>query len=259
MRLLPHATCLLAAAALASCDGTEPPVPPAPVTFGGVAVESVGGATLTVRGTELVVSNLPAGADGGFAVDGPTQSVDVTIDPVTLPNAGRFGTRVEAAGGGEIAAMFAEGRGGNAFVLNFSFGAASGVDAVRIDFNRDGVTLFTVPNLPVTVNRGVAVQVQQSAGTGSGDAGSAHAFRRGGRWVVVSDSEGGGNRPAGVAGGCDGFLVVPPLFAGVPPDGPLCVDRVEVIPLTGTPPVDERTVVFSRGLAEFTVRTLGVQ
>ena len=248
---------LVAATVLVSCDGT--PAEPDPVTFGGVALDAVGGATLQVSGSTLVVSGLPAGADGGFAVPGLRQRVDVTIDPVTLPSGGRFGARVEEADGTEISSIYAEGLDGDTVRLTFSFSA--GVDAVRILYKRGAETLFTIPRLSVEgVPFAATVRLPQSAGEGAGKSGSVHAVRRDGRWVVVSDSEGSRQRPGGAAGGCPGYFILPPAVGGViPPDAPLCVDWVEVQPLSGQAATAARTVVFARGLDQFTVQTLGVE
>ena len=143
--------------------------------------------------------------------------------------------------------------------LTFSFDA--GVNAVRILYKRGAETLFTIPSLPVEgIPFAATVRLPQSAGEGEGKSGSVHAIRDGGRWVVVSDSEGSGQRTDGVAGGCLGYLILPPAVGGIiPPDAPLCVDWVEVQPLSGNAATAARTVVFSRGLDQFTVRTLGVE
>ena len=255
--LLSAAALVLAAFPLASCDTADGPG----VVYGGVAVEPVGGAALRASGSTLVVSGIPAGADGGFAVPGLRQRIDATIDPVTVPNGGRFGTRVEAADGSEIASLFAVGLPGERVRFVFSFGAAAGVTAVALEYKLAGVTVFKISSVPVVAGRPVsAVLVEQSAGEGGGQSGSVHAVRDGGRWVVVSDSEGSGQRPADGSGGCNGFLVRPPAVNGVPiPDVPFCADWVEVAPLTGTAPAAARTVVVARGLPGFTVRTLAVQ
>ena len=261
-KLLSIATLMLVALVLASCDTADGPG----VAYGGVSVEPVGGAALRASGTTLVVSGIPAGAEGGFAVPGLRQRVDATIDPITVPNGGRFGTRVEAADGSEIASLFAVGLPEERVRFVFSFGAAAGVTAVRLEYKLAGVTVFRISSVPVVAGRPVsAVLVEQSAGEGGGKSGSVHAVRDGGRWVVVSDSEGPGQRPAAgtaarAGGGCNGFLVRPPAVNGVPiPDLPFCADWVEVAPLTGTAPAAARTVVVARGLPGFTVRTLAVQ
>lgn len=250
MRLLALPLAVLALA-LASCDGTSD-TPPA--SFSGVPVTAVGGATLREVGGALVVSGIPAGADGGFAVSGTR--VDVEIDPVMVPAGGRFGARVEDAAGGEVASIFAEGLAGDRVRLVFSFGAASGVRLVRVAYRFGGQTLFTIPELPVTPDAPFAptVLLPQSAGEGSGGAGSVHAVRDGGRWVMASDSPGGGAR--GAAGGCTGFLVRPPVAAA---PALLCTDYVEITPLTGQATPAARTAVLARGLGGFTVRTLGAQ
>ena len=250
----------LAALPLASCDGTTDD----PVVFGGVALDAVGGATLRPVGTTLVVSDLPAGAEGGFAVPGPRQRVDVAIVPVEIPVGGRFGTRVESAAGAEIASMVATGVSAGTTRFEFSYGAVAGVTRVGLRYLFGGQVLFEVPALSVPLGRAAAVVATQSAGEGSGETGSVHAVRSGGRWIVVSDNEGSGNRPArggdGNAGGCAVLSVVPPTVAGIqPPRAPLCVDRIEVVPLTGTAPEAGRIVVASQGLTSFTVRTLGVE
>ncbi|HEX9950391.1 MAG TPA: hypothetical protein VGB53_01365 [Rubricoccaceae bacterium] len=255
---LSAAALVLAALSFASCDSADGPG----VAYGGVTVEPVGGASLRTSGTTLVVSDIPAGAEGGFAVPGLRQRVDATIDPITVPDGGRFGTRVEAADGSEIASLFAVGLPQERVRFVFSFGAAAGVTAVALEYKLDGVTVFKLSRVPVVAGRPVAgMLLEQSGGEGSGKSGSVHAVRDGGRWVVVSDSEGSGQRPAGDTGGeCSGFLVRPPAVAGVPvPDMPICVDWVEVAPLTGTAPTAARTVVVARGLPGFTVRTLAVQ
>ena len=246
----------LAALPLASCDGTSDD----PVTFNGVALDAVGGASLTVSGSTLVVSGLPAGAEGGFAVPGSRQRVDVAIVPIAIPTGGRFGTRVESAAGGEIASMFATGTAPGKTRFDFSFGAAAGVTRVQILYKLGSETLLTIPELLVPAGKTLAVAAAQSAGEGGGETGSVHAVRSGGRWIVVSDNEGSGNRPSGGAAGCAVLLVTPPTLPTLPgPDAPLCVDRIEVVPLTGQAPESGRIVVASQGLNGFTVRTLGVE
>ncbi len=250
---------LIAALPLASCDSTTAD----PIVFGGVELDAVGGSTLRVSGSTLVVSGLPASGEGGFAIPGSRQQVDVAILPVALPAGGRFGARVESAAGAEIASMFATGTAPGKTRFDFSFGAAAGVTRVQILYKLGTETLFTIPELLVPAGKTAAIAATQSAGEGSGETGSVHAIRSGGRWIVVSDNEGSGNRPAANrsgSGGCDVLLVRPPVVVGIPgPNGPLCVDRIEVVPLTGQAPESGRIVVAAQGLPGFTVRTLGVQ
>jgi hypothetical protein len=242
---------------VASCDGSPGTDG---VTFGGVEVRPTGGTTLALSGGALVVSGVPAGADGGLRIDGVRTRIDVEVDPVTLPAGGRFGTRVEAADGSEIASMFAEGLAGDQLRLAFSFATASAVTSVRVLYKLDGVVLFEIPSLRLTQSFAPTLVSEGTAGTGEGKAGSVHAIRQGGRYIVVSDSEGSNGRPAGAASGCPGFLLTPPDVGGVPPPNlPLCVDWVEVQPLDGQAAEGTRTSVLARGIGRFTVRTLAVR
>lgn len=246
----------LAVLPLASCDGTTD----GPVVFGGVSVDALGGAALRLSGSTLVVSGLPASGEGGFAVAGPRQRVDVAIVPVALPVGARFGARVESAAGAEIASMFATGVAPGKTRFVFSFGAAAGVTRVRLRYLFGGQALFEIPEVRVSPGKAAAVFAAESAGEGGGETGSVHAVRSGGRWIVVSDNEGSGGRPAARSAGCDVLLVTPPVVQGLPgPGAPLCVDRIEVVPLTGQAPEAGRIVVAAQGLPGFTVRTLGVE
>ena len=245
----------LVALGLAACDGTSNETPTA---FDGVAVTAAGGATLRAVGSALVVSGIPAGTDGGFSVPGPAARLDVAVDPLTVPEGGRFGGRVEDAAGGEIASVFAEGTGGGRVRIAFSYGDAAGVTLVRIVYRLRGVAVLTLPEVPVRAGRPVATLLAQSAGEGSGKTGSVHFIRDGGRWVAVSDSE--ASTPKRSDGGCTGFLLVPPTLAGqLPTDLPLCTDWVEVTPLTGQAAPATRTAVLARGLDGFTVRALSAE
>lgn len=247
MRFHPLPLALLAVA-LASCDGTTDETPTA---FSGVPVTAVGGATLRTAGSTLVVSGIPAGTDGGFAVPGPAARVDVEIDPVAIPQGGRFGGRVEDAAGGEIASVFAEGLADDRVRIVFSFGAASGVDLVRVVYRLGDQTVLTIPELAVSGNAPFAATlVRQSAGEGSGGGGSVHFVRVGGRWVAASDSETSSPKQ-----GCAGFLLRPPAGPAVP-GALVCTDYVEITPLTGMADAATRTSVLARGMDGFTVRTL---
>ena len=249
-------TAALLALGLTSCDGSSDETP---ASFSGVPVTPVGGATLRAEGGALVVSGIAAGAEGGFSVPGPTSGVDVEIDPVRVPDGGRFGGRVEDAAGAELASIFAEGDPDDRVRLVFSLGAASDVRLVRIVYRFGGQTLFTIPELPVTANArlATALLVRQNAGDGSGETGSVHFVRDGGRWVMASDSPSGGARGTAQRGAdCRGFLVRPPVAAG--PDL-LCTDYVEITPLTGQAEPAARTAILARGLGGFTVRTLSTR
>ncbi len=243
----------LLALSLASCDGATDETPTA---FSGVPVSAVGGATLRAQGGALVVSGIPAGTDAGFSVPGPTSRVDVEIDPVAIPQGGRFGGRVQDAAGGEIASVFAEGLADDRVRIVFSFGPSSGVDLVRVVYRLGGLAVLTIPELPVRGDAPFAATLllPQSAGEGSGSGGSVHFVRDGGRWVAISDSETSPKQ------GCAGFLLRPPTVPGQNPvDVPVCTDWVEITPLTGTASAATRTAILARGLGGFTVRTLATE
>lgn len=245
---------LLAFASLTAAACDDGPDPSAGVTFGGVAVAPAGGASLALRDGALVVSGIPAAADGGFQIDGTRARIDVAIDPLTIPPGGRFGGRVEAADGSEIASIYTEGLTGNQIRLVFAF--AAGVTRARILYKRGAETLFEIPSLPVTTPFAPTVRLQESAGGGEGKAGSVHFIRDGGRYVAVSDSEGSSKR----AGGCPGYLILPPTIGGLPPPpNALCVDWVEVQPLDGPSVAGARTSIIARGVSEFTVRSLAAR
>ncbi len=247
-------TFLLALAALtvASCD--DAPAPSDGVDFGGVTLRPQGRAALALRNGTLIVSGIPAGADGGFRLDGLRDRIDLAIDPLTIPDGGRFGGRVEAADGSEIASIYTEGRAGNRIRLVFAFGA--GVTRARILYKRGDETLFEIPELPVVTPFAPTVLFATEAGGGEGSAGSVHFIRQGGRYVAVSDSEGSSGR----GGGCPGYLILPPTVGGLPPPtNLLCVDWVEVQPLDGPTTEGARTSVIARGVSGFTVRSLRVR
>ncbi|HEX8385155.1 MAG TPA: hypothetical protein VF576_03170 [Rubricoccaceae bacterium] len=242
--------------AVGSCDSTPDPTP---VTFGGVAVSPAGGTTLALSGNALVVTGVPTASDGGFSVDGARTRVDVEVDPVSVPEGGRFGVRVEGADGTDVASFFTEGLARDRVRLAFSFADASAVTRVQVLYKLGGQVVFRIPALTLTTSFAPTSAREGSAGTGEGGSGSVHVIREGSRYIVVGDSEGGGNRSAG-SGGCAGYLLTPPdVGTAPPPDLPICADWVEVQPLDGVTAEGTRTSVLARGVGQFTVRSLVVR
>ncbi len=240
---------LAALLALAACDSDEPAA--GAVTFQGVEVEAVGDARLAVVDGALVVSGLGGTREGGFVVAGQPARLDVEVDPVAIPAGARFGSTVEAAGS-TVAELYTEGRGDGGLDFQVDFGGL--VDAAVVRYRLNGVAVLEF-DLSV-LGRTSGSRRAQSAGSGEGDTGSTHVIRENGRYIVVSDSNVGENRRAN---GCDGFLMTPP--AGVLPDlvEPVCVDWVEVEPLTiSAMPVGD-VAVRARGVGQFTVRDLAAR
>lgn len=240
---------------LAACDTDAPGVEP--LTFQGVDVVAVGDARLSVEAGRLVVSGLEGANEGGFRVVGAlaaTERVDVEIEPLPVPAGGYFGSRVEAADGSLVARFDAEGRGNGVseFVVDFADRARTAT--ARYRFN--GTVLFTLALRDPF--RSASARRPQSTGEGEGETGSTHVVREGGKYVVASDSNGGGSRRAGP---CPGYRFTPPVGA-VLPDGSLidgglvaCVDWIEVEPEADAMP-DGEVLVTARGVGRFTVESL---
>ena len=246
MRFLP----LLLALSLWACDSNDPV--DLPVTFQGTDVETRGDARLSVSGGRLVVSGIGASGDDGIAVAADVQALDLITEPITIPEGGAFGIRVEAADGslvGGFQNVDRPGDDGHDFV--FEFADALGVSAVSVSYELGGVVQFRIPNLPLDLPR--QGRQQASAGKGSGSSGSVHTVRENGRYIVVSDS--GDSEPKH---GCAGFSITPPPpFDREAPD--LCADWVEVTPLSGTFPSTIGSVaVVGKDLGSFAVTSLSV-
>lgn len=224
-----------------------------PVVFDGVEVEAAGDARLAVVDGALVVSGLEGSRSGGFVVAGTPDRVDVETDPITIPQGGNFGVRVEDAGT-VVASVYNEGLGNGRFDMRFSFADALGVEAVTVRYRLGGEIVLEIPDV-LNVGLGNRQRFESSAGTGSGDSGSVHVIRSGGRYIVVADS---GPQEA-QRRQCDGFLVVPPgIFGSDFPDG-LCTDWVEVEPVGGRTMPAGRVFVTARGVGAFRVRDLQAQ
>lgn len=224
-----------------------------PITFQGTEVEARGGATLSADGTRLVVSGVGASGADGLFVRGDLQSFDLETEPITLPEGGAFGIRVENAAGAVVSGfqnVDRPGDDGHDFVFEYADGL--GVDAVSVSYQFAGLELFRIPRLLLgTPKNG---KREANAGSGSGDSGSVHTVRRNGRYVVVSDS---GDSDPKV--GCGAFLVTPPPPFDRDIDV-LCADWVEVTPLSGTfPSAIGGVAVVGRGLGSFTATLLATQ
>ena len=238
---------LLLALALVACDtGADP------LVFSGVEVEARGDAQLAVEGGALVASGLDGTRSGGFRVAGTPDRVDVALDPVAIPDGGRFGIEVEGTGDEPLAAIYNEGTGGGRFEVRASFADVLGVETVTVRYRRAGRVVFVIEALdlaPVAGRR----RGRASAGSSDDDPESAHVIRENGRYIVVSDKEGsadGGRR------GCSGFLLrLPAPFDVDLPDG-LCTDWIEVEPNGGAAIPVGRVAVTARGVGSFRVTGL---
>ncbi|MEM1116140.1 MAG: hypothetical protein AAF594_14545 [Bacteroidota bacterium] len=226
------------------------------LTYDGVEVEVRGDATLAVEDGRLVVSGLDGARSGGFTIPGELDRVDVETAPVAIPDGGRFGIEVESDDGEELASIYNEGTGNGEFDLRVTFADALGVSAVTVRYylgGERGDLVLEIPSLALTGNR-LARRAETGAGSGSGDPESVHVRRVGGRYVVVSDSDG----PDGARQSCAGFTIVPPgAFAGEFPEG-LCTDWIEVEPLGISDMPEGRVAVTARGVGSFTVQDLSL-
>ena len=228
--------------------------------FDGVAVEAQGDATLATDGDELVISNVGAsGADGLFLPGTPT-SVDVLMAPIALAAGQGVGIAV-VGDDGDILAGFKNrnrGRAAGSFDFEITYGDALGVEAVRVVYLLGGAVVLDIPNLPFRSGSGLRLATN-SVGEGEGDTDSAHVVRRGGKYVVVSDSEGTGEarEAGGKARACEGFTVTPPIeVEGVS----ICADRIEVEPLDVSFPSSVAGVsVTGRSLGSFRIRALAMR
>lgn len=247
-----RAAVLLAALALAACDTGGPSDA---VTFQGVEVEAVGDAQLEVVGGRLVVSGLEGGREGGFAVAGTPDRVDVLIEPLAVPAGARFGSEATAAGV-TAAELYVEGQADGSLEFLFDFGGV--LDLATVQYLLGGEVLLEF-QLDV-LQRSAGARRAQSAGTGDGESGSTHVVRENGRYVVVADSDSDGTRRAS---GCAGFLMTPPANAlapdGTPLGGTVCADEVRVEPFTLTPMPVAEVAVRARGVGQFVVRQLDAE
>ena len=246
----PLALCL-ALVVLAGCDASDDTDDAGPVRFQGVDVEARGAARVERRGQTLVVSGIGASGDDGLFVRGDLQRFDLETEPISLPEGGAFGIRVEDTAGAVVGGFSNQDRpGDDGFDLVFEYADALGVDAVRVRYELGGVLQFEIPRLALGTPK--AGRRARSAGRGEGDSGSVHTVRRDGRYVVVSDSEG--------KAGCSGFAItLPEPFGEDLPLG-VCADWVEVTPLSGTfPAAIGGVAVVGRGLGSFTATELAAQ
>lgn len=250
-RRLPLLAALLGLTALPACD-TETPGPlPGSATYQGVDVEAEGDAALTVEADGLLVSGLGGTREGGFAVGGTPDRVDVEIDPLAIPAGARFGVEVRD-GDDVVASLYNEGVGDGRVELRFDFPDLLGVTAAAVRYKFGGQVVFEA-RVGFEAGRTRGQRRETSAGTGDGDTGSTHVIRENGRYVVVSDSDGDGGRRAN---GCAGFLMTPPPPFDAELEAPICADWVEVEPIL-TAQVPRGTVaVRGRGVGSFWVREL---
>ncbi|MEO0558280.1 MAG: hypothetical protein AAF170_08865 [Bacteroidota bacterium] len=241
---------------LAACDSETPNT----ITFDGVEVETRGGAELVTDNGELVVSNIQSSGTDGFFIPGTPSSVDVRTEPLPLTNGQGFGISVIGLDGDELVGLRNRNRGASSGPFNFeiTFADALDVKAVRVVYLLDGRVQLEIPSLPFSNSLGR--RATDSVGEGEGDTDSAHVVRRGGKYVVVSDSEGDGEpRRAGATGPspCEGFTIVPPVEISTLT---ICADRVEVEPLDVTFPDEVAGVaVTGRALGSFRVRSLAAR
>lgn len=232
----------------AGCDVTDDPL-----AFDGVEVEVRGDADLAVEGGLLVVSGLDGSRSGGFNLPVALDRVDVETAPIRIPAGGRFGIEVEDADGQDIASIYNEATGNGQFDVRVNFADALAVPAVAVRYRLGGQLVLEIPRLPLVGSNNGRLR-ETSAGSGSGDSGSVHVIRSGGRYIVVSDSESSG----GARRGCAGFVLFPPTGYG--PDYPtgICTDWIEVEPLEVSDMPDGRVAVTARGVGSFSVRDLSV-
>lgn len=252
LRFAPLILCT-AVLGLAACDSDDPDT----LTFDGVEIEARGGATLATDGGDLVVSNVQASGNDGFFIPGTPASVDVLTEPISLMPGQGFGISVIGTDGTELAGFRNRNRGSSGrFNFEITFADALNVRAVRVVYLLDGVVQLDIPSLEFRGDTGLRLATD-SAGEGEGDTGSAHVVRRGGKYVVVSDSEGSGEprHASGTrTGECRGFTVTPPVDI---PTLTLCADWIEVEPLDVTFPNEVAGVaVTGRALGSFRVRAL---
>lgn len=235
----------------AGCDSDDPDT----LTFDGVEIEARGGAELATEGGDLVVSNVQASGDDGFFIAGTPTAVDVRTEPLPLTLGQGFGISVIGTDGAELVGFRNVNRGASGRVtFEITYADALDVKAVRVVYLLNGRAQLEIPNLPFGTGSGLRLATD-SAGEGEGDTESAHVVRRGGKYVVVSDSEGEGEpRRAGDLKACEGFTVTPPIEI---PTVTLCADRIEVEPLNVTFPDEVAGVaVTGRSLGSFRVRSL---
>lgn len=237
---------------LAACDGGDG----GGVTFGGERLEGLGDASLAVAAGELVVSGLEGTRTGGFALPRAVTQLDVRTAPVDVPPGGFFGVRLDAADGETLARFVHEADAGGVGRLRFQMPA--GVTHVRVTYRRAGQVVFTIPRLPLTLTGGRRA-AESTAGETEGESGSVHVRRNAdGRYVLVNDA---GSTARGGPDDCAGFVIRPPVALPLTqfPDGRLCSDWVEVLPLDGPVAAPARVAVTARGVGTMRVRSLEAQ
>ncbi|GAB5533935.1 MAG: hypothetical protein Rubg2KO_01840 [Rubricoccaceae bacterium] len=241
-----------AVVSLAACDSGSPDT----LTFNGVEVETRGDAELATENGDLVVSNVQTSGTDGFFIPGTPTSVDVRTEPLPLTDGQGFGISVIGMEGDELVGLRNRNRGASSGRFNFeiTFADALDVQAVRVVYLLEGRVQLEIPSLPFVGSLGNR-RATDSVGEGEGDTESAHVVRRGGKYVVVSDSESSGEpRRAGDKNACEGFTIVPPVEVSTLT---ICADRVEVEPLDVTFPDEVAGVaVTGRALGSFRVRSL---
>ena len=242
---------------LTACDPSDDT--PDAFVFDGVEVEAQGDATLATDGDELVISNVGPSGDDGIFLAGTLASVDVSMAPIRLTAGQGVGIAVVGEDGTVLAGFEnrSRDRTDGSFAFEITYGDALGVEAVRVVYLLNGSVVLDLPSLPFRSSTGFRLAAR-SVGEGEGDTDSAHVVRRGGKYVVVSDSESGGEpREAGGRAACEGFTVTPPVeIEGVS----ICADRIEVEPLDVSFPGSIAGVsVTGRSLGSFRIRELAVQ
>ena len=245
---------LVSLVALSACDTEAPPPPAGTATYQGVDVEAEGDAALTVEADGLLVSGLGGTREGGFAVGGTPDRVDVEIDPLPIPAGARFGVEVRD-GDDVVASLYNEGVGEGRVELRFDFPDLLGVTAATVRYRFQGQLVFEA-RVGFEAGRARGQRRETSAGTGEGDTGSTHVIRDRGRYIVVSDSDGDGGRRARA---CAGFLMPPPPPGAGELEAPSCADWVEVEPVLTAQVPRGVVAVRGRGVGSFWVRELAAE
>jgi hypothetical protein len=222
----------LLALLLAACDTEE--AGPDGVTFDGVSYVAVGGARLEATAAGLVVRE----GDGEYgvrvdldaALDGPLDEAVFLVEPVDIPDAGRWGLQLfgdiaglDVGGRTPVATVWADAVDEDAHVINFDFGPAAGVETATLEYYLGGTLLYRVPGVPV-LPAGGRLRLTP-AGEGNGQPQSVHVIRDGSRYIVATDYGEGGARTG--AGGCTGTLLRV-SFPGLPAE--FCTDYVQAVP-----------------------------
>ncbi|MDX1421151.1 MAG: hypothetical protein R3181_14395 [Rubricoccaceae bacterium] len=233
----PPLALLVLALLLAACDTGADPPPSDGVTFEGVAYTAVGDAELERTGSGLVVRRGPSGqeygvrVDLGDALDGPLVEADFRVAPVDLPANSRWGLQLfgDVAGQGRtpVATVWSDAVSATTHVVQFDFGAGTGVETLTLEYYLEGRLQLRVPAVPLVPGSNGRLALRE-AGEGDGEPESVHVVRDGTRYVVATDY--GGSGPRTGPGGC-GAALLRLAFPGIP-DVPseVCTDYVRAIP-----------------------------